>query len=140
METGAIFYGLGSLPFLVLGLIHAMYTVKDESTPRMFASKDPETLKRMQAESPRISPDTTLWRAGLGFHYSHSLGLVGAGLLFGGIALFAWKVVLVLPVLLWAGPVVGLIYLLLAVRYWFRIPAIGAGLGCGLMLAGAAIG
>jgi len=140
MATGAILYLAGSAIFLLLGLLHGWLTYKDEKRPRTFAPRDDDLLAAMEKVSPRISGATTLWRAGLGFHYSHSLGLAGFGLLYGGFALFAWPALTSLPVLYWAAPLVAALYLFMAIRYWFRSPAIGAGLGLALLLAGAIAG
>lgn len=140
MATGAILYLAGSAIFLVLGLLHGWLTFKDERRPHTFAPRDDTLLAAMEKTPPRISGATTLWRAGLGFHYSHSLGLAGFGLLFGGLALFAWPVLKTLTAVYWAAPLVAALYLFMAIRYWFRSPAIGAGLGLVLFLAGAITG
>jgi len=121
-------------------LLHGWLTFKDERRPHTFAPRDDALLAAMEKTPPRISGTTTLWRAGLGFHYSHSLGLAGFGLLFGGLALFAWPVLKTLTAVYWAAPLVAALYLFMAIRYWFRSPAIGAGLGLVLFLAGAITG
>lgn len=136
MTIASILIAAGSAFFLVLGVLHAQLTIRDEREPRAFAPRDPDLLKAMQDGQMRLTAETTIWCAGLGFHYSHSLALIGFGLLFGCFALFAWPALLSLPVLLWAAPVIGLLYLVMAWRYWFRIPVIGAGLGFVLMTAG----
>ncbi|MFA6443760.1 MAG: hypothetical protein WCV99_15595, partial [Sterolibacterium sp.] len=71
---------------------------------------------------------TTMWRAWVGFNFSHSLGVimfsfacVAAGLSLDSLALP--KTALLLPV------AIGLVYLWLAIRYWFRGPAIGIAAG-----------
>ena len=67
---------------------------------------------------------TTMWRAWVGFNFSHSLGALvfGAGCIAAGLLLTpaamprAW---LLIPV------VVSSLYVVMAIKYWFRIPAIG---------------
>jgi hypothetical protein len=119
----------GGSIFGTLGLLHALYTLADTRRPRRLAPDDPAVIESMASSSVRLSRGgTTMWRAWLGFNFSHSLGAV----LFGfccitvGISLKALslpKASLLLPV------AIGAIYLWLAVRYWFRIPVIGIALG-----------
>jgi hypothetical protein len=64
-----------------------------------------------------------MWRAWVGFNFSHSVGAIvfgalcvcaGAALSFG---IRAWTLLVLL--------LISLIYLALSVRYWFRIPTAG---------------
>jgi hypothetical protein len=116
------------LVYLGLGAVHALYTWQDHAEPKRFAPDDPAVLAGMQRATIRLTRGaTTVWRGGLGFHYSHSLGAIGFGALalligidHGHLVLPAW----VLPMFaLWSG-----LYLLLAWRYWFRIPLLGTAL------------
>lgn len=118
----------GSL-FGILGLIHAVYTFSDLSHPRRLVPDDPAVIAAMSASGVRLARGgTTMWRAWVGFNLSHSLGAmmfslvcIAAGLSFGALA---WsKAVLLVPV------AIGLIYLWLAIRFWFRVPAIGIAAG-----------
>jgi hypothetical protein len=88
------------------------------------------------ANSPlRISgTETTVWKAWVGFNFSHSLGAVVFGVLCSGIAAAlgtvavpAWSLVLL--------TIIALTYVGLSMRYWFRIPSIGTGIGAALILA-----
>jgi hypothetical protein len=65
-----------------------------------------------------------MWRAWVGFNFSHSIGVVlfgtvciGAGSVLGTIALPAW--------ILFALVVIASMYLALGLLYWFRIPVVG---------------
>jgi hypothetical protein len=67
-----------------------------------------------------------MWRAWIGFNFSHSLGV----LLYGALGIWAGLrikdlSVYVMPALI----LVGCMYLVLAVLYWFRSPAIGIAIG-----------
>ena len=129
----------GGLIFGSLGLLHALYMFADNRHPRRLAPDDPNVLRSMAASKLRLSRGgTTMWRAWLGFNFSHSLG----ALMFSGAcvtlglnltALAPPKSALLLPV------IIGASYLWLAIRYWFRIPAIGIALGT-VCLAAAWIG
>ena len=74
---------------------------------------------------------TTMWRAWVGFNFSHSLGaaLFGAGCITAGLLLTPGAIpraALLVPV------VVSALYLVMAVKYWFRIPAGGTALATAL--------
>jgi hypothetical protein len=119
----------GGAIFALLGTFHAWYTYTDIAVPRRLVPMDPAVREAMMRTGLRLSGGaTTMWRTWVGFNFSHSLGLV----LYGGISialgmhLHAWappRMVLLLP------PAVGAIYFVLALRYWFRIPAAGAAVG-----------
>jgi len=70
-----------------------------------------------------------MWRAWIGFNFSHSLGL----LLVAVLALWAGFRTKMLPVgiIMPALTLIGCVYLALAVLYWFRSPAIGVAIGTG---------
>ncbi len=105
----------------VLGSMHAWLTFASEK----FSPRDDELKARLQLISPRISKQTTMWRAGLGFHVSHSLGAILFAAVYGYLAWFGWDFLMQAVFL----RVLGLLYLLtmlsLAVKFWFRIPVIG---------------
>ncbi|MBI1835559.1 MAG: hypothetical protein HYR92_07420 [Burkholderiales bacterium] len=105
----------------VLGSMHAWLTFCSEK----FSPRDDELKARLQLVSPRISKQTTMWRAGLGFHVSHSLGAILFAAVYGYLAWFGWDFLMQAVFL----RVLGLLYLLtmlsLAVKFWFRIPVIG---------------
>ena len=97
-------------------------------------------VEQMRASTLFLTRQTTVWRAWIGFNLSHGLGIVVfAGLLIHGAALHFDAVRSAAPELLFAAPVVALLYFLMSLRYWFRIPAIGSGLGAALLLAGAVL-
>ncbi len=69
-----------------------------------------------------------MWRAWIGFNFSHSLGV----LLVAGLALWAGFRFNTLPVgiiIMPALTLIGCVYLVLALLYWFRAPAIGVAIG-----------
>lgn len=111
--------------FVVLGFLHALYTLADERRPRRIVPDDPAVRDAMGATGVRLARGgTTMWRAWIGFNLSHALGAV----LFGALVMLlgvSWtdpappRFVLLLPL------GVTLLYLVLSVRYWFRIPTAG---------------
>jgi hypothetical protein len=75
---------------------------------------------------------TDMWRAWIGFNFSHSLGL----LLFAALAIWAGAYGSMLPAgVLPALILIGCVYLVLALLYWFRIPTIGIAIGTGCFVA-----
>jgi hypothetical protein len=111
--------------FVLLGFLHALYTFLDIRRPRRLVPKEPSVALAM-AESPvRLARGgTTMWRAWVGFNFSHSLGAVlfgmlciGAGLMLGTMILPAW--------ILFVLVLIALIYVGLSILYWFRIPTMG---------------
>jgi hypothetical protein len=129
----AILLILGGAVFGVLGALHAIYTLLDLRNPRRLVPVDPSLAHAMANSGLRLSRGgTDMWRAWIGFNFSHSLGL----LLFAALSLWAGFRINMLP----GGvrPVltlVGCIYLVLAVLYWFRVPVIGVAIGTGCFAA-----
>ncbi len=126
----------GGTLFSALGLLHAIYTICDVYRPTHLAPTDPAVIGQMTAAGLRLARGrTNMWDAWLGFNLSHGLGAIVFGLVCVGAGVFARglgvpKAALLILV------IVGAIYLLLAVRFWFRIPAIGIAIGTGLLLIG----
>ena len=133
MEQALIVIGAATLG--VLGTIHLAYTFFTNK----FDARDAKVTDLMKDTSPVLTRQTSMWNAWVGFNASHSLG----AMLFGGIyiplSLFHYDVIQQsvwfssLPLL------VGLSYLVLAKKYWFRIPFIGIALATTCFL-GVALG
>lgn len=102
----------------LLGLIHLLYTF---CGPKLHP-RDAELRERMQAVSPVITRETTMWKAWIGFNASHSYGAILFGAVYGylslahGEFLFQSAYLLVLGLLLLFG------YVFLGKRYWFSVP------------------
>jgi hypothetical protein len=91
----------------VLGTLHLVYTFGGSR----LHPRDESLITHMQAVSPRLTRQTTIWRAGLGFHASHSLGAMLFAAVFASLALAPGAPLFAMPVL--------------AQRFWFRIPLLG---------------
>ena len=118
---------LGGAVFGVLGSLHAIYTLLDLSNPRRLVPADPSVAKAMANSALRLSSGgTDMWRAWIGFNFSHSLGL----LLVAALALWAGFRAKTLPAgIMPALTLISCLYVFLALRYWFRAPAIGVAIG-----------
>lgn len=115
-----------------LGALHLFFTFNGHR----FEPHDAALLQRLQEVSPRISRETTLWRAGLGFHASHSLGALLWALVFADLALAHGSVFFNAPGLLVLGAAWLLAMLVLARRYWFKVPLTGLAIATALYMAG----
>src|SRR5712692_3612158 len=73
----AIMVILGVAVFGVLGGLHAIYTLLDLRNPRRLVPVDPSVAHAMANSAVRLSGGSTdMWRAWIGFNFSHSLGVL----------------------------------------------------------------
>ena len=124
-DLSRILFLAGAVPYLVLGAAHAWHTPFRIDQKKGLSARDPAVEKAMTTTSPRLTARTDLWRAWVGFNYSHSLGAVLFGLFVVLIgrseAIYAANASLAAPLALG----VALAYLVLGIKYWFRTPIIG---------------
>ena len=112
---------VGATIFGMLGSIHLYYTFFTNK----FDAIDPTVTKAMRDTSPVLTKETTIWDAWIGFNASHSLGAMLVAAFYVPLALINMEIIResvwfsILPV------AIGLSYLALAKRYWFKIPFIG---------------
>jgi hypothetical protein len=106
---------------LLLGILHFVYTIRG---PKLHP-RDADLEARMMAVSPVISPQTTMWRAWVGFNLSHSLCLIFFGTLYSYLALRHSTFLVHSWFLLLLGFVLLLAYAILAKLYWFSVPFVG---------------
>ena len=126
--ASAVLLIFGGAVFLALGGIHAVYTLLDLRNPRRLVPVDPSVAHAMANSALRLSGGRTdMWRAWVGFNFSHSIGvlLLGALGVWAGCRLKMLPVGMLMPVLI----AIGCVYEVLALLYWFRIPAIGVAIG-----------
>ena len=115
----------------ILATFHLVYTLHDlVLRPRYFVPRDRALLQAMQATRIALAPNgRDFWSALLGFHLTHSIGLL----------LYALLIVLTatapLPQLKPLMIGLGLILTLIAWRCWFHIPLAGCAIATALMIA-----
>ena len=109
---------------LVLGALHLLYTFHGSK----LLPRDAELQARMQAVSPVITRQTTMWKTWIGFNASHSCGLILFGAVYGYLALAQSEVLFHSPFLLALGLAALLAWVVLARAYFFRIPLVGVAL------------
>lgn len=125
---------LGGAVFGVLGSLHAIYTLLDLRDPRRLVPVDPLVAQAMANSPLRLSQGgTDMWRAWIGFNFSHSLGvlLVGALAMWAGARANTLPISVIMPAL----TLIGCVYLVLCLLYWFRTPAVGVAIGTGCFAA-----
>ncbi len=134
MPVTSVLLCAGGAIFVALGLLHALYTLLDIGKPRRLVPDDPEVAAAMRRSHLRLTRGrTTMWQAWVGFNFSHSVGVVMLGAL--SIATGATAATTVVPgALLLSLAVAGLVYVLIAARYWFRIPIAGAAIATACLL------
>ena len=125
--------------FLILGLAHLRLTVLDLKKPRYFIPAKNGLLEELKETRISLRKDVkNFWLSYLGFHFSHSAGLMfyGAVVIYGALArpdLFADMYVRLALV------IVGASYVLMARAFWFVIPLAGAGIGVTMIAVGLAM-
>jgi len=126
---------VGAAIFGVLGAIHLLYTFFTNK----FEAYDPSVTAAMKGTSPLLTKETTVWKAWVGFNASHSLGAMLVAAVY--VPLAVWHIDLVASSrwfsLLPVG--VGLSYLVLARKYWFKVPLVGVLLSTLCFAAAAAL-
>jgi hypothetical protein len=122
-------YIAGCIPFLVLGLLHTAYTIADIYNPKRLIPYKSGVMGLMKESTLAITKETDMWRAWTGFNISHGVGI----LFFSSTYLYFSMVHITFlensSFLLLAAPVIALTYLVLSIKYWFRIPAAGSAIG-----------
>ena len=135
LELSRYLYLAGALPFLVLGLAHAIATPRAPADVKGLSPSDPQLAEAMTRSGLRLTRRTDMWRAWVGFNLSHSLGVVVfATFVFvtgRSTPVFEHEAHIGIPFAL----VVATGYLWLARQYWFRTPFIGCFVAAFLFLA-----
>jgi hypothetical protein len=120
---------------LFLGLLHVYLTF----FTRAFAPRDAALEEMLKSASPRISGQTTMGRAWVGFHATHALGIIFFGLVYGYLALVERDFLIRSPFLVVLGALVLLCYVVLAKLYFFHRPLVGVALALACYVAGVAV-
>jgi hypothetical protein len=130
-------YLAGSMPFLLLGLLHTVFTLSDCYSPTRLVPYNAGVMGLMKESSLALSKHSNMWRAWVGFNISHGVGMLFFAITYAYLSLCHGSALDNSLFFTWAAPGVALIYLILARKYWFSLPAIGSGLGLLCFVAGA---
>ena len=107
----------GSLPFIILGTLHLLYTFFTNK----FSSRNKALDEQMKTSFPVLTKKITMWNAWVGFNGSHSSGAIYIGVV-NLILAIQYFTVLQNPVFLLLNLITVLFYLWLGKKYWFNIP------------------
>jgi hypothetical protein len=124
MTTASLLVAVSAGTLLSFGTLHLLFTF---CGPK-FLPRDPTLKARMEAVSPVISGETTMWKAWIGFNASHSLGAMLFGLVYGYLALTQPALLFGSAFLLLVGFALLSSFLWLGWRYWFSVPFRGIAL------------
>jgi len=117
------------------GVIHLVYTFGGSKlTPR-----DPALQLSMSQISPVITKETTMWRCWVGFNFSHSMGLILFGLVFGFLALAHSQPLFQSPFLLVVGLAMLVGFVVLCKVYFFSVPLTGISIALACYVASIAV-
>jgi hypothetical protein len=124
-ELSRYLFLLGALPFLFLGVAHALATPMTPEESKGLSPRDPDYRRGMPGQTLLLTRRTNLWLTWVGFNLSHSLGAV----LFGAVVLLVarspatfaanWPAFVPLAI------AVSGAYLAIGLRFWFRTPNVG---------------
>lgn len=112
---------VGASIFGVLGIVHLLYTFFTNK----FEAYDSSVTDAMKKTSLILTKETTVWDAWIGFNASHSFGAMLVAGIYIPLAMDYFEIIQqsvwfsILPV------VISLSYLMLAKKYWFKIPFFG---------------
>lgn len=131
---------VGASIYLMLGTLHATFTLIDVFKPRWFTPIDDSVREAMQGMPFKLNSQTDMWKGWLGFNLSHSLGLIMYGLFIYFITLLAYETLLTSIALKIGIMTISLIYILLSYKFWFWGPVLGTSLatlalGIGFLMA-----
>ena len=129
-----IFIRIGMFIFLILGLLHLAYTIADLLKPKYFAPVDSELLSAMRSTRIRLRKNVhSFWRSYLGFHLSHSAGLVIYSITYIGLTFTSPELVVASPFIqIMTGA--SLLYAIISYWFWFSIPFIGSLIALGMCI------
>jgi hypothetical protein len=116
---------------LALGLVHLLYTFHGTK----LHPRDAAVQQAMRTTHLRLTSETTVWKAWIGFNASHSMAALLFGALYGYLALAQPELLFRSAYLQLTGLAMLGGFLVLARLYWFSIPFAGIGLACACYLA-----
>ncbi len=138
-DAAQALYVAGTMPFILLGFAHGVYTWVERTRAFRLSPRNPDVRRTMMETGLKIHPTANLWRAWLGFNFSHSLGAMVFGVFYLELALLDFNIIANNGLLLGLPVVFSGCLVMLAWRYWFIHPLIGTAMGFVCFAAGAAL-
>ena len=112
---------IGSAILVFLGTIHLYYTFFSNK----FSSSNTDVIVGMKNSSPRLTNETTMWKAWIGFNASHSSGAIFIGILNLFLSIKYFSTFQTEHFFFIFNIITIAFYVWLAKKYWFIIPFIG---------------
>ncbi|MEZ5894683.1 MAG: hypothetical protein R3C58_16250 [Parvularculaceae bacterium] len=134
-----IMIALGASLFFILGALHLRLTVLDLKHPRFFLPANKALLEELKATRVNFRKDVkNFWLSYLGFHFSHSAGVMFYALTVAYLGLVRPDVLhdIVVRMVIVA---FGASWVLMSRHFWFVIPLAGSALGVTLIAIGMAM-
>src|SRR5687767_13603805 len=75
-DLSRLLFLAGAMPFVVLGLAHALATPRTPAQAKGLSPRDPALREAMAQDTVLLTRRTNMWLAWVGFNLSHSLGAV----------------------------------------------------------------
>jgi hypothetical protein len=111
----------GSAIFVILGTLHLCYTFFTTK----FDPRNKSIIEDMKNTSPRLTKETTMWKAWTGFNASHSAGAIFFGLMNIILAAGYFYILEKSFLLSFLTILTSVFYLWLGKKYWFSVPFTG---------------
>jgi hypothetical protein len=111
----------GSFVIAFLGSLHLYYTFFSDK----FSSRNEKMVAEMKTSFPKLTKETTIWKAWMGFNASHSSGAIFIGVINIYLACFYFKILQEDHFFFLFNLATMLFYAWLGKVYWFKIPFIG---------------
>jgi hypothetical protein len=129
-DAAQAWFVAGTIPLILAGGLHVVYTLIDTFRPTYFTPRDPSVRSALEGTRIRLggSSAPSMWRAWLGFNLSHGLGVFTFGLLCLLIAIYDFELVERIDGLQPLTVAFPAAYLLLSLRFWFYAPALITGI------------
>jgi hypothetical protein len=126
MTVAEAFFIAATVPILLAGGLHVLYTLVDVVRPTYFAPVERSVQPAMERTHMRFGGRSapTMWHAWLGFNISHGLGVFAFGLVCLLIAVDDFALVGQVPALRALTIALPAVYLVVALRFWFWQPTL----------------
>ena len=129
----------GAALFFLLGALHLRFTVLDLKDPKRFVPAEPGLLDALKNTRIKMRKDVkNFWLSSLGFHFSHSVGVLFYATVVMYCALIRPDILADMYVRI-AIVIFGFSYVAMARAFWFIIPLVGTLLGTALIAIGMAM-
>ena len=132
-ELARVLLIVGSTIYFALGTAHALATIVDIFRPTFFSPTEIDLVEPLRKTGVQLAAwfgrRADFWGAWLGFNISHGIGVAFFGLCFLLVGMYRFDLFqsyLIAPALAIA---MGVAYLVLALNFWFFVPATGIAIG-----------